>query len=70
MIHLFLEQAKKRYLEVVLDAFECNRIIDSLSLLKADKLLKYEVSDLEEFKEKKDMILSNPYHLYIVRMTI
>ena len=53
MIHLFLEQAKKRYLEVVLDSFECNRIIDTLDLLKADKLLKYEVSDLEEFKEKK-----------------
>lgn len=50
MIHLFLEQAKKRYLEVVLEAFECNRIIDSLSLLKTDKLFKYDGLDFEGFK--------------------
>ena len=53
MIHLFLEQAKKRYLEVVLDAFECNRIIDSLSLLKTDKLFKYDGLDFEGFNGRK-----------------
>ena len=42
--------AKKRYLEVVLEAFECNRIIDSLSLLKTDKLFKYDGLDFEGFK--------------------
>lgn len=44
MICLLLEQTKKKYLEIILDDFGCNLIIDNLALLKSNKQMRLDLS--------------------------
>lgn len=44
MICVLLEQTKKKYLEIILDDFGCNLIIDNLALLKSNKQLSLDLS--------------------------
>lgn len=53
MIHLFLEQINKKYLEIILDNFGCNYFISNLALLKYNKTLKFDVSNQDVVKIKQ-----------------
>lgn len=61
MICILLEQTKKKYLEIILDDFGCNQIIDNLALLKSNKLLRLDLSnqpasDIKQGYSKVDII--------------
>ncbi len=53
MIYIFLEQIKKKYLEIILDDFGCNYFINNLTLLKSNKILKLHTSNQDKVKVKQ-----------------